>query len=68
MVTIVNNTVLFFWKLLIQLILKVLIIRKNVYLWEVMDVNQICVVAIISQYVHVSNHYIVHLKQIQYDR
>ena len=63
MTTAVKNTILHFWKLLTESVLKVLIRKKNcksVWLWMLTRL----IVMIISQYIQIFNHYFVYLKMI----
>ena len=62
MVTIVNNTVLYTWKLLKELIVNVLITRTKRQLCDMMEVLSNTVLVIILQYISGSNQHIAHLK------
>ena len=59
-VIIVNNIVLYTWKLL-RRTFSVLTIKKKWYLFDVMKVLTNAMVIIILQYISMSNQYIVHL-------
>lgn len=63
MVTIVSNTVLHIWKLLRGWILKVLIRGKKLYLWW-WRLTRFVVVSV-SQYLQISNHFVVYMKLIE---
>ena len=65
MVTIVNDTAFYIWKLLRQKILKVLFIRKKNFVtvrwWTLTGLT-----VTILQYVQISNHHFVHQKLMSY--
>ena len=61
-VIIVNNTVLYTWKLLREQILNVLTGKKKWWLYDMMEVLDNAMVIIILQCISVSNQHIVHIK------
>lgn len=65
MVTIVNNIVLYTWKLLKELIVNVLITKTKRQLCDMMEVLSNTVLVIILQYISGSNQHIAHLQLTQ---